>query len=77
MNAIQILMLLDHQTSTCCHSKYKKLSFGCEHQEFLIGSKANYFSLSLKFLLGGFLTAGPYCKIQNCDAIFEILNLFF
>ena len=33
-----------------CHSKYKKLNFGCEPQKFLISRDANDFSVASKFL---------------------------
>ena len=61
-------MLPDHQTSTRCPSQYKELYFGSEPQEVVVGKRANYFPVALKFLIGGFLNVGPYCitiKSQN------------
>ena len=55
----------DHATNTWCHSKYKKLCFGCEPLEFLIGRRANYSPVGKKFLLGGFLNAGPYVSLTR------------
>ena len=55
------LRIPDHENNTWSHSKYKNLYFGCDTQEFLIGRRANYSSVGLKYILGGFLNARPCC----------------
>ena len=47
--------------------EYKKLYFECESQEFLISRGRNNLSVAYKFLLGGFLNAGPYCSCFQVD----------
>ena len=52
-------MLPDNQTNTWCYSKYNKLYFGGEPQGLLVGKGTNYFPTGEKFILCGFLNAGP------------------